>query len=86
MQSQLEAQITRTSLLQRRLNDTLDTLDALTQSHDQEVATLTYSNKRLRRKLDQYIEYARNLESERDQLREGARQIVEQGTCLLHPP
>lgn len=79
LQSQLDAQITRTSLLQKRLNDTLATLDALSQSHTEELTAVTRSEKRLRSKLNEYIQYAKDLEAERDNLRVEVTHLIQQG-------
>lgn len=79
LRSQLDAQITRTSLLQRRLNDTLATLDALVQSHAEELAIVTRSEKRLRNRLNEYVQYAKDLEAQRDGLRSEITQLIQQG-------
>ena len=79
LRSQLDAQITRTSLLQRRLNDTLATLDALAQSHAEELAIATRSEKRLRNRLNEYVQYAKDLETQRDGLRSEITQLIQQG-------
>ncbi|KAK7683286.1 hypothetical protein QCA50_013548 [Cerrena zonata] len=77
LKSQNEAYIIRTSLMNSKLQDTLDTLDALSISAAHELIQEQRTSEILRRKLSQSISYAKGMEKERDELREAVEKFVQ---------
>ncbi|CAL1715697.1 unnamed protein product [Somion occarium] len=77
LEFQNEARAIRTSLLNAKLQETLDTLDALTTTHAQELSLEERTNERLQFKLRTARNYAKGLEKERDELRDVVQQLVD---------
>lgn len=75
----------RTSHMQARLLATLDAMDALRQSHANELASEKAARDRLSVKLDRYINYVRTVEAERDDMREATSILLGKGevNCIL---
>ena len=66
-----------------RLLSTLDTLDAIRASHRVELREETHTKERLSKKLDQYLDFVRSVEAEKDDLRDAVIQLVEKGGPLV---
>ena len=83
LKSRNEAYIIRTSLMNSKLQDTLDTLDALSVSAAHELIQEQRVSEILRRKLNHAMSYARDVEKERDDLREVVETLVHQGEAEI---
>ena len=66
-----------------RLLSALDTLDAIQASHRVELREETHAKERLSKKLDQYLDFVRSVEAEKDDLRDAVIQLVEKGGSLV---
>ena len=66
-----------------KLQDTLDTLDALSVSAAHELIQEQRVSEILRRKLSHSMSYARDVEKERDDLREVVETLVHQGEAEI---
>ena len=66
-----------------KLQDTLDTLDALSVSTAHELIQEQRVSEILRRKLSHSMSYARDVEKERDDLREVVETLVHQGEAEI---
>lgn len=62
-----------------RLLSTLDTLDAIQASHQVELRDEADAKERLSKKLDQYLDFVRSVEAEKDDLRDAVTRLVEKG-------
>lgn len=74
----------RTSHMQARLLATLDAMDALRQSHANELASEKAARDRLSVKFDRYIDYVRTVEAERDDMREATSILVGKGESIVY--
>ncbi|KAI0825582.1 hypothetical protein BC629DRAFT_8380 [Irpex lacteus] len=74
---QLQAQVARSSYLQSRLNSAMDSLDALRIRHRRELAVERETKERLKRKMDELVEYTAKVEEERDEMRECVTALIE---------
>ena len=75
----MQAYIARTSILQSRLLSTLDTLDVIQSGQNNELDTMTQTNKRLKDKLFRYSAVVKMAELERDDMRDAVLKLVEKG-------
>jgi hypothetical protein len=79
LECQVQAYISRTSHIHARLLSTLDTLDSLQASHNLELVSEANAKERLSGKLHRYIDFVREAEVEKDDLRDAVIQLVEKG-------
>ena len=70
-------------MLQSRLLSTLDTLDARHRSHEQELSAVEGDRNRLKVKLQQYSEFVKSAELERDDMRDAVIRLIEKGRLRL---
>ncbi|EKM50281.1 uncharacterized protein PHACADRAFT_188557 [Phanerochaete carnosa HHB-10118-sp] len=77
LESRLEAQAAKSSLLQERLAATLDAMDALQQTYESELSAERQAKEKAREKLQRFMEYASSIERERDECREALLAVVE---------
>lgn len=69
----------RTSILQSRLLSTLDTLDVIQSSQNNELNAMAQTNRRIKDKLDRYSAIVKAVELERDDMRDAILKLVEKG-------
>ena len=67
------------SVLQNRLLAAFDTLDSTQNVHAQELAALKEQMARLKEQLDHYVYLFKDVETERDDMRDAIMQLVEKG-------
>jgi hypothetical protein len=79
LETQVQAYIVRTLILQSRLLSTLDTLDVIQSSQNNELDAMAQTNRRLKDKLVRYSAVVRTAESERDDMRDAVLKWVEKG-------
>ncbi len=83
LESHVQAYIVRTSMLQSRLLSTLDELDARDRSHERELSAVEADRHRLKVKLQQYLEFVKSAELERDDMRDAVIRLIEKGRLML---
>ncbi|GJE90399.1 hypothetical protein PsYK624_065300 [Phanerochaete sordida] len=79
----LEAQASKSTLLQERLTATLDAMDTLQLEHERELSAERREKERAREKLHRFIEYASTIERERDECKEALLTVVEKESAPL---
>jgi regulator of replication initiation timing len=85
LQWQLEAQTTKSSILQSRLTSALDLMDSLKLDHDRELLAERQAKDNAREKLHRFMEYASSIEHERDECRDALLTVVQKGGHTLYP-
>jgi len=66
-------------MLQSRLLSTLDALDARNRSHERELSAVEEDRHRLTGKLQQYLEFVKSAELERDDMRDAVIRLIKKG-------
>jgi hypothetical protein len=79
LEAQLEAQKTKTSLLQQRLVSALDALDHLQTQYSLELDTEAGKRRHMETKLRRYLDTVQAAEVERDDLRDAVMKLVMKG-------
>lgn len=85
MRLQMEAHACRAASLEARLLVTLDTLDSIQASNAVELAGINQRNRELLASLDALSQSMREVEIQRDDLREAVLQLVAKGKSLSLP-
>lgn len=62
----------------------MDSLDALRIRHRRELAVERETKERLKRKMDELVEYTAKVEEERDEMRECVTALIEKGEYYVH--
>ena len=70
-------------MLQSRLLSTLDALDARNRSHERELSAVEEDRHRLTGKLQQYLEFVKSAELERDDMRDAVIRLIKKGRLRL---
>ncbi|KAF8812890.1 hypothetical protein BYT27DRAFT_7335353 [Phlegmacium glaucopus] len=77
LETQVQAYIAKTSILQTRLLSTLDTLDVIQSGQNKELDAMAQTNRRLKDKLHWYNAAVKTAELERDDMRDAVLRLVE---------
>jgi hypothetical protein len=85
LKAQLEAQKTKTGLLQQRLVSALDALDHLQTQHALELDTEAQKRRHAEAKLRKYMDTVQAAEVERDDLRDAVLKLVMKGGHMFIP-
>lgn len=80
LEARLEAYSARASTAQTRLLKTIDVLDALRSQHALEISAEEQAKMKLVHEVDRLRSVAKNLEVEKDELKDVVEDLIEKGT------
>lgn len=75
----MQAYVARSSMLQSRLLSTLDSLDVLQRTHQEELSSITTERDGMKMELQRYVETVKTAESKQNDMRDAVMKLIEKG-------
>jgi len=75
----MQAYIALTSMLQSRLLSTLDTLDVLQRTHQEELLSITTERDQMKMELQRFVDFVKSAKSDQDDMRDAIMKLIEKG-------